>query len=123
KRAGGVAGLLVPRAGREVRDHRDRDGSDPAVLPVPAEALRQGRSHRLSEGVTVNRRQVLAGAAALPLLPGLPARRRPGPAEVALSWLEGKPGAAATSTWGTPWPQGAVPGDQTFRLAGPDGGD
>ena len=71
----------------------------------------------------MNRRQVLAGAAALPLLPGLPARRRPGPAEVALSWLEGKPGAAATSTWGTPWPQGSVPGDQTFRLAGPDGGD
>ncbi|WP_203781929.1 exo-rhamnogalacturonan lyase family protein [Paractinoplanes rishiriensis] len=41
--------------------------------------------------------------------------------EVKLTWLEGKPGAAATSTWGTPWAQGAVPADQTFQLTAADG--
>ncbi|NUT33109.1 MAG: Tat pathway signal sequence domain protein [Hamadaea sp.] len=41
--------------------------------------------------------------------------------EVRLTWLEGRPGTAATSTWGTPWPQGLVPADQAFTLSGPDG--
>ncbi|MET3430333.1 hypothetical protein BJ973_009545 [Actinoplanes tereljensis] len=39
--------------------------------------------------------------------------------EVRLTWLEGRPGSSATTTWGTPWPKGTVPGDQTFRLADP----
>ncbi|GAA2659319.1 exo-rhamnogalacturonan lyase family protein [Paractinoplanes durhamensis] len=81
----------------------------------------------------IARRRVLAGLAATPLsslIPGLPFTSGPASAagravaptpDVHLTWLEGQPGAAATSTWGTPWPKGAVPGDQTFQLAGPDG--
>ncbi|MET0424718.1 MAG: hypothetical protein ABW046_12630, partial [Actinoplanes sp.] len=72
----------------------------------------------------IARRHVLAGIAAAPLsslLPGLPARAAAPAPEVRLTWLEGRPGTAATSTWGTPWPKGTVPGDQTFRLAAPDG--
>jgi hypothetical protein len=84
----------------------------------------------------ISRRQVLAGAAAVPLsaLPhdlAPPPAAAPAPAaaptraaavpEVKLTWLEGRPGAAATSTWGTPWPQGAVPAGQTFQLTAPDG--
>ena len=69
----------------------------------------------------MNRRQVLASAAAIPLLPALPARRRGLPAAVALTWLEGTPATATTSTWGTPWPKGVVPADQTFQLSAPDG--
>ncbi|WP_084958085.1 Tat pathway signal sequence domain protein [Thermoactinospora rubra] len=37
--------------------------------------------------------------------------------EVKLTWLEGRPGTSAVSTWGTPWPKGAVPEDQSFALA------
>src|SRR4051812_46124937 len=42
--------------------------------------------------------------------------------EVKLTWLEAKPGAASTATWGTPWPQGPVPADQAFQLTAADGG-
>ena len=82
----------------------------------------------------IARRRVLAGIAAAPLsslVPNLvsrPAaagaaaagRAAPVP-EVRLTWLEGPPGVAATSTWGTPWPQGTVPGDQSFQLTAADG--
>jgi hypothetical protein len=42
--------------------------------------------------------------------------------EVKLSWLEGKPTTAAVTTWGTPWPKGAVPANQSFALRAADGG-
>jgi hypothetical protein len=77
----------------------------------------------------ISRRQVLAGAAAFPMstLPSLPAYAEEERLEVAavpevkLSWLEGKPGSATTATWGTPWPQGAVPASRTFQVSTPDG--
>ncbi|MBA2893842.1 Tat pathway signal sequence domain protein [Nonomuraea soli] len=37
--------------------------------------------------------------------------------EVNLTWLEGKPGTAAVSTWGTPWPKATVTKEQTFALS------
>ncbi|WP_433364303.1 hypothetical protein ACQPZX_33720 [Actinoplanes sp. CA-142083] len=69
----------------------------------------------------MNRRQVLAGAASIPLLSAIPAQRRAAPPPVTLNWLEGTPGAAATSTWGTPWPKGEVPAGTSFQLTAPDG--
>jgi len=79
----------------------------------------------------IKRRRVLAGLAAAPLSSLVPHLTSPTAAaaaarvgavpEVRLTWLEGRPAAAATSTWGTPWPKGAVPADQAFRLAAPDG--
>jgi hypothetical protein len=74
----------------------------------------------------IARRRVLAGIAAAPFIPLLTptsatARRSHPVPEVKLTWLEGRPSAAATSTWGTPWPKGAVPGDQAFRLTAADG--
>jgi hypothetical protein len=83
----------------------------------------------------ISRRRVLAGAATVPLTsllaqnltaPGAAAKPHALLPEVAvpdvkLTWLEGRPGAAATSTWGTPWPKGTVPADQTFQLSAPDG--
>jgi exo-rhamnogalacturonan lyase-like protein len=80
----------------------------------------------------INRRQVIQGVAAVPLSSLLlsspaqaaqvPMKQRLAPVpEVKLTWLEGKPGAAATSTWGSPWPQGAVPADQAFQLTAADG--
>ncbi|MBL1065537.1 Tat pathway signal sequence domain protein [Streptomyces sp. 7-21] len=47
--------------------------------------------------------------------------RRPGPGEVTVHWLEDRPAALTGATWGTPWPQGAVPGDQSFALTAADG--
>ncbi|MEU4292374.1 hypothetical protein AB0E63_29465 [Kribbella sp. NPDC026596] len=38
-----------------------------------------------------------------------------------LTWLEGKPTTAAVTTWGTPWPKGAVPANQSFALQSADG--
>jgi hypothetical protein len=74
----------------------------------------------------IARRRVLAGLAAVPFAPLLTptpatARRADQVPEVHLTWLEGRPGAAATTTWGTPWPRGAVPGDQEWQLTAPDG--
>ncbi|MEV6267176.1 Tat pathway signal sequence domain protein [Kribbella sp. NPDC051936] len=43
--------------------------------------------------------------------------------EVELSWLEGKPTTAAVTTWGTPWPKGVVPANQSFALKSADGAD
>ncbi|MEV0788125.1 Tat pathway signal sequence domain protein [Kribbella sp. NPDC050459] len=43
--------------------------------------------------------------------------------EVKLSWLEGKPTTAAVTTWGTPWPKGVVPANQSFALKSADGAD
>lgn len=36
--------------------------------------------------------------------------------DVDLHWLEGTPTTAIGSTWGVPWPKGALPGDQQFSL-------
>ena len=98
----------------------------------------------------VNRRQVLTGAAtvslsalvsaraagaspraagALPRAAGdfpraagdFPRAAQTTPAAVRLAWLEGLPTTTATTTWGTPWPRGAVPADQAFALTAPDG--
>jgi YetA-like protein len=77
----------------------------------------------------ISRRQVLAGAAVVPLSslaqfgPRAAAAqtREVAVPEVNLTWLEGKPGVSATSTWGTPWPKGTVKRDQTFQLTAPDG--
>lgn len=79
----------------------------------------------------ITRRTVLAGLAAAPLTSlvqnlGAPAamaaaRGVAAVPDVQLTWLEGRPGAAATSTWGTPWPAGLVPGDQAFQLTAADG--
>jgi hypothetical protein len=44
-----------------------------------------------------------------------------GPGEVGLRWLEDRPPEVAGATWGTPWPQGAVPADQSFALTTADG--
>ncbi|GAA1578104.1 Tat pathway signal sequence domain protein [Kribbella sancticallisti] len=73
----------------------------------------------------ITRRQVLAGLAAAPvasLLDTPAAAARPAAVpEVKLSWLEGRPGSAAVTTWGTPWPKGSVRPDQTFALTAADG--
>jgi hypothetical protein len=46
----------------------------------------------------------------------------PTPAGTELHWLDGKPPSAfAGVTWGTPWPQGQVPGDSAFELSDADG--
>ena len=73
--------------------------------------------------IPISRRRILAGAAALPLssLARLPEVHMADVPVVRLTWLEGKPTAASTSTWGTPWPQGAVPAGQAFRLTAADG--
>jgi hypothetical protein len=80
----------------------------------------------------ITRRVVLAGMAGVPLssfiqnlepltaLAGAAAAATAVP-DVRLTWLEGRPAAATTSTWGTPWPQGVVPGDQAFQLTAADG--
>ena len=78
----------------------------------------------------VSRRRVLAGLAAAPLSTLVPAfgsnqpayagKLAPAP-EVKLTWLEGRPKSAAVSTWGTPWPQGVLPGNQSFGLTAADG--
>ncbi len=81
-----------------------------------------------------NRRAVLRGAAAVgavsPLhsllsAPGAAGMSRPadqaGPGEVRLGWLEDRPAEVAGTAWGTPWPMGAVPGDQSFALTAEDG--
>ncbi|NUR73825.1 MAG: Tat pathway signal sequence domain protein [Hamadaea sp.] len=81
----------------------------------------------------IKRRTVLAGLAGVPLTTMLPdlgplAGLTPTAAyaaapipDVKLTWLEGAPGSSATTTWGTPWPRGTVPGDQSFQLTAPDG--
>ena len=79
----------------------------------------------------ISRRHVLAGAAAVPLSTLLAETVTPRAAaaqnreaavpEVSLTWLEGKPGGAATATWGTPWPTGAVPAGQAFQLTAAGG--
>ncbi|WP_394814572.1 exo-rhamnogalacturonan lyase family protein [Streptomyces chisholmiae] len=51
------------------------------------------------------------------------ARPASGPGEVALRWLEDRPGWFAGAQWGTPWPQGAVPGDQSFTLTAEGGAE
>ncbi|WP_410791667.1 Tat pathway signal sequence domain protein [Kribbella sp. C-35] len=74
----------------------------------------------------VSRRTVLAGMAAVPAVSLLdkiqPAAAAEAP-DVKLSWLEGKPTTAAVTTWGTPWPKGAVPANQSFALKSADGAD
>ncbi|WP_344188466.1 hypothetical protein, partial [Kribbella karoonensis] len=74
----------------------------------------------------VSRRTVLAGMAAVPAVSLLdniqPATATAaGAPDVKLSWLEGKPTTAAVTTWGTPWPKGAVPANQSFALTSADG--
>ena len=71
----------------------------------------------------VSRRTVLAGIAAVPAASLLDTRSTAvaDVPEVKLSWLEGKPTTAAVTTWGTPWPKGAVPADQAFALKAADG--
>jgi hypothetical protein len=83
---------------------------------------------------SISRRTFVRGVAASPLLtavPGSPAAastmplRASAPAtapeSVTLNWLEGKPGANVGSTWGVPWPKGAVPADSPFALTAADG--
>jgi hypothetical protein len=74
----------------------------------------------------VSRRTVLAGMAAVPAVslldnPVAAFAQQAEVQEVKLTWLEGKPTTAAVTTWGTPWPKGAVPADQTFALKAADG--
>ena len=77
----------------------------------------------------IARRDLLKGmaaaGAAMPLVPlletGAPAASAAAVPEVRLTWLEGRPGAGASSTWGTPWPKGVVAKEQTFALAAADG--
>ena len=72
----------------------------------------------------VSRRTVLAGMAAVPaasLLTKAPAAVAAEAPQVRLTWLEGKPTTAAVTTWGTPWPKGAVPANQSFALQSADG--
>lgn len=75
------------------------------------------------------RRDVLKGvgamAVAAPLVarwqsPAQAAEPKP-PADVSLTWLEGKPAESPGSTWGVPWPKGAVAADQSFALTTADG--
>src|SRR5690606_1446530 len=44
-----------------------------------------------------------------------------GPTDVVLRWLEGRPAESPGSTWGVPWPKGAIPADQAFALTTDDG--
>ncbi|TCC22971.1 Tat pathway signal sequence domain protein [Kribbella speibonae] len=74
----------------------------------------------------VSRRTVLAGMAAVPavsLLDNIQPATAAEVQEVKLTWLEGKPTTAAVTTWGTPWPKGAVPANQSFALKSADGTD
>ncbi|GIE31071.1 hypothetical protein Ait01nite_041160 [Actinoplanes italicus] len=79
---------------------------------------------------SISRRTFVRGVAATPLFAAAP---RPtgaplrfhapatAPESVTVNWLEDKPGTNVGSTWGVPWPQGAVPADSPFALATPDG--
>src|SRR6266536_366909 len=74
----------------------------------------------------VSRRTVLAGMAAVPAVslldnPVAAFAQQAEVPEVKLTWLEGKPTTAAVTTWGTPWPKGAVPANQSFSLKAADG--
>ena len=74
----------------------------------------------------VSRRTVLAVMAAVPavsLLDNIQPAAAAEASEVKLSWLEGKPTTAAVTTWGTPWPKGVVPANQSFALKSADGAD
>src|SRR5690349_224785 len=61
-------------------------------------------------------------AAAAPAVP-LKAGTTAAPEKVALRWLEGTPAAGVGSTWGVPWPKGAVASTERFALAAADGAD
>ncbi|GGN59933.1 hypothetical protein GCM10010112_15590 [Actinoplanes lobatus] len=80
----------------------------------------------------ISRRTFVRGLAATPMAPYIPFKAPesipaavtavvPAPETVALNWLEGKPGTNVGSTWGVPWPKGAVPADSPFSLAAADG--
>ncbi|MFC4586861.1 exo-rhamnogalacturonan lyase family protein [Sphaerisporangium corydalis] len=77
----------------------------------------------------IARRDVLKGmvatgaGAALPLSLSVPRSAAPAAPvpEVALRWLEDRPALPTGSTWGTPWPKGVVPKEQSFALAAADG--
>ncbi|WP_049573670.1 twin-arginine translocation signal domain-containing protein [Streptomyces sp. SBT349] len=81
----------------------------------------------------IDRRDLLKGVAAagvaVPLtsLANAPtaAAHRPGEeataGEVRLAWLEDRPAELTGTTWGTPWPRGAVDGEETFALTAADG--
>jgi hypothetical protein len=75
----------------------------------------------------ISRRDVLKGMAvtgaalSMPPLVANAAQAAAAVPEVTVKWLEGKPGTAAASTWGTPWPAGAVPKEQAFALTAADG--
>jgi hypothetical protein len=58
---------------------------------------------------------VLIGLAAGLTQPALAA------APVTVNWVGDAPALATGVSWGVPWPQGAVPKQQTFSLKGPDG--
>ncbi|GAA4769903.1 exo-rhamnogalacturonan lyase family protein [Microbacterium gilvum] len=90
--------------------------------------------------VEVSRRSVLQGAVAAGVIPsvlgGSPAQAADavtsasgirqslaptGHGAVPLRWLEDAPRTLAGTTFGVPWPKGALPGDQTFALTAGDG--
>jgi hypothetical protein len=73
---------------------------------------------------------VAAATAARPVVPAggviIPTPPRADPnapaAPVVLHWLDGTPPQVATGvSWGVPWPEGAVPKNQSFTLTGNDG--
>ncbi|WP_045742183.1 hypothetical protein [Actinoplanes rectilineatus] len=64
-------------------------------------------------------RGVAAAGAAVPLT-GL-IKKKAQEAPVALRWLEGKPAEGVGSTWGVPWPNGALPATERFALHTGDG--
>ena len=73
----------------------------------------------------ISRRNVIKGmvatGAALPLATHGRTVSAAAVPEVRVTWLEDRPGGPAASTWGTPWPKGTVPENQTFALTAPDG--
>lgn len=100
---------------------------------------RPSRRNILRSGIALGSISTLGPPAAAPAAPGTPLRSAPEPTDdtpddavqdvveevspVDLTWLEGGvPGRlAAGTTWGVPWPRGALPGEQEFSLASSSG--
>ncbi|UCM90291.1 exo-rhamnogalacturonan lyase family protein [Streptomyces marincola] len=98
--------------------------SAPSASPAAA-STGPGRRSVLWGAAAVGSAAPLASFLSAPAASAASAAGRPaqpsGPSEVPLHWLEGRPAELAGSSWGTPWPMGAVPGDQSFALAAADG--
>ncbi|ONK10519.1 Tat pathway signal sequence domain protein [Streptomyces sp. MP131-18] len=94
----------------------------PASATAPTSSSGPGRRSFLRGAAAVGTAAPLSSflSAGTASAAGRPAESA-GPSDVALRWLEDRPAELAGASWGTPWPMGAVPGDQSFALTAADG--